>query len=229
MRIGVGVGLPAHRPSGDPVRVGTGLPFGAVSLYYSHRVVIATHIVMTGYGHWLPNDIRGSMSAEVHSKRVEQAGPLYRGRKAVQPTRDSLRAFHQTADGLLHFPLLWWNEAARQAIADAMGDFASREGLTCYACAVLSNHIHLLVRRHRLKAQQVSVAMKAAGRDRVIALQLAPAGHPVFSKDCCHIYKSTPEEVRNCIEYAVGNYKKHRVIPSLTSWVVPYDGWPLQR
>jgi hypothetical protein len=191
-------------------------------------MVIAHHIILTGYGHWLPNDARGSMSREVRSERLEDIGPLHHGRRPVQPTGEALRAFHRAAGPVLHYPLLWWNGVARQAMIDAFGDVVKREGLTCYACAVLRNHVHLLVRKHRWRAEQTSAAMKTTGRERLIGLASAPAGHPVFSADCCHIYKSTAEEVRTCVDYIWGNYKKHRLAPALAPWVVEYDGWPLR-
>ena len=42
-------------------------------------MVIAHHIILTGYGHWLPNDPRGSMSREVHSARIAELGPDHDG------------------------------------------------------------------------------------------------------------------------------------------------------
>jgi hypothetical protein len=193
------------------------------------HTLIAHHIVLTGYGHWLPNDVRGSMSRQVYSPRLESTGPLHYGRKPVQPTREELRAFHQVADSQLQFPLLWWEAPARKAITDALGEVVASENLTCYACSVLSNHIHLLVRKHRMKAEQMLAAFKEAGRERVVRAGLAPANHPVFSADSCHIYKNTPEEIRGCIGYIWDNYKKHCIPPVLAPWVTQYDGWPLHK
>jgi hypothetical protein len=191
-------------------------------------MVIAYHIILTGYGHWLPNDVRGSMSHQVHSERLLQVAPLHHGRKPVQPTNDALREFHRAADPVLHFPLLWWDSGDRQSLADAFGDVVAKEKLTCYSCAVLRNHVHFLFRKHRLKADQISGAMKAAGQERMVDLRQAPAEHPVFSADCCHIYKSTPGEVRSCVAYVWDNYQKHRLEPAAAKWVTPYDGWPVR-
>jgi hypothetical protein len=191
------------------------------------HTLIAHHLILTGYGHWLPNDVRGSMSHEVHSPRLKDIAPLHYGRKSIQPSREELRSFHWVADVELHFPLLWWEAPARGAIADALGEVVTSEKLTCYACAVLRNHVHLLVRKHRMKAEEMLGALKETGRDRLIKVGLAPADHPVFSADSRHIYKNTPEEVRGCIGYIWDNYAKHRIAPIPTPWVTAYDGWPL--
>jgi hypothetical protein len=189
-------------------------------------MVIAHHIILTGYGHWLPNDPRGSMSHEVHAPRIAELGPLHYGRKEVQPSRSELRAFHHGAKERLYHPVLWWDDAGRQALADAIGGVVVREKLTCYACSVLRDHVHLLVRKHRLKAQQMSEAFRAAGREQLVRLGMAGDDHPVFSADPCHLFKSSPQEVRSCVRYIHDNYVKHRLAPVQASWVVPYDGWP---
>ncbi|MCE5325581.1 MAG: hypothetical protein ABFD92_17650 [Planctomycetaceae bacterium] len=34
-------------------------------------MIIAHHIILTGYGHWLPNDPRGSLSRSVYKDSIE--------------------------------------------------------------------------------------------------------------------------------------------------------------
>jgi hypothetical protein len=65
--------------------------------------VIAHHLVITGYGHWLPNDIRGSGSAEIKQEKLEQLGPIHYGRKRSQPSREQIRKFFREAEPLLEF------------------------------------------------------------------------------------------------------------------------------
>lgn len=45
-----------------------------------NRIVIAHHLVMTLYGHWLPNDLRGSGSEELRNPELEELGPIHFGR-----------------------------------------------------------------------------------------------------------------------------------------------------
>lgn len=46
-----------------------------------NRIVIAHHLVLMGYGHWLPNDIRGSGSDEIRNELLAVLGEIHHGRK----------------------------------------------------------------------------------------------------------------------------------------------------
>ena len=191
--------------------------------------VIAHHLVLTGYGHWLPNDPRGSMSAEVRREHIDALGDRHLGRKWKQPSREELRAFHQRAKEELEHPVLWWADAERQAIVEAFARLIRGEKLTCYACAVLQNHAHLLVRRHRLNADELVTLFKNVARDAIRAIDLAPPKHPVFSADSCHVFKDNPRAVRTCVTYIQDNHRKHRLSPIVCGAVTEYDDWPFHK
>lgn len=193
------------------------------------KPTIATHIILTGYGYWLPNDPRGSMSSGVFTPEIAELGERHFGRRGVQPSREQLRAFYREAEKRLAHRVLWFGDAARQAVGDAIGKVVTREGLTCYACAVLRNHAHMLIRRHRLKAQEVSVLLKEVSTEALRSRKLAPPDHPVFSADRCHIYKTTPEAVRACVQYVQDNYRKHGLPPVVHPFVKSYDNWPFHK
>ena len=192
-------------------------------------MVIAHHIILTGYGHWLPNDPRGSMSARTYSPRIAALGESHFGRREEQPSRRDLRDFHRKASRHLAHPVLWWNNPERQALALAFETVVREEALTCYACAVLANHVHVLIRKHRLKAEEMSVKFKDSGRRALVIAQLAPPDHPVFSADPCHIYKSNPQAVQTCIRYINGNLRKHNLPHVAYAFVKEYDNWPFHK
>lgn len=168
------------------------------------------------------------MSDRIFAPDLEKLGEIHFGRKDAQPSLDELRAFYQEVQKSLHYPVLWWDDHRRQVLADAFGSVVSSLGLTCYACAILSNHVHLLVRRHRLDAEEMERAFKQAGQRELIAHGHAQDDHPVFSADACHMFKSSVEEIRSCIAYIERNYVKHRIAPVNCPWVSVYDGWPLR-
>ncbi len=124
--------------------------------------------------------------------------------------------------------MLWWDRDARQLPADALGSVVAAAGLTCYACAVLRDHDHLLIRNRRWKGEDMSATFKAAGRKAMLGLGESLAGYPVFSADCCPICKSPPAEVRTCIDYITGNNVRHHLAPASVPWRAPYDGRPLR-
>ena len=151
------------------------------------------------------------------------------GRKKVQPSREQLRAFYRQAQGRLAYPVLWWNDEERQALIRAFEALVKDERLTCYACAVLRNHAHLLIRKHRLSAEDMASGLKGAGRSKLRSTRLAPLDHPVFSADSCHVFKSDPQAVWTCIRYIQGNHSKHRLKPIPCGVVTEYNNWPFHK
>ncbi|OQB81869.1 MAG: hypothetical protein BWX88_04170 [Planctomycetes bacterium ADurb.Bin126] len=190
------------------------------------RVIIAHHIILTGYGHWLPNDPRGSMSQMMRQPSLEPLGDIHYGRKRVHPSRKELKAFRIAARPLLTHPVLWFEHPHRQALIDAIRQSIRSETLTCYACAVLSNHIHLLIRRHRLDGPKLNALLKDSLAETLHEEKLVPPEHPVFSADSCHFYKSDKQAVRNCIGYINENFAKHHLPLAVYDFVTPYDDWP---
>src|SRR6476646_7520149 len=100
-------------------------------------VVLASHLVFMGYGHWLPNDLRGSGSSEIRKSELEQLGDIHFGRKEDQPTRDELRAFFRAAEPLLEHNVIWFDENTREKIACAFAEVIKQFGYTLWAFAIL--------------------------------------------------------------------------------------------
>lgn len=196
-------------------------------LFIFASMVIGYHMILTGYGHWLPNDPRGSMSREVFSPDLAPLAEPHFGRKRIQPSRDRLRAFFREAQKQLKYPLLWWEEAERRAIAQAFGEVVWERKLTCYACAILPNHAHLLVRKHRIKAEEMSGALKEKAQVLLREIGFGNGEHPFFSDRSCHVYKSEVSAMRNCVRYIESNCTKHKLPMQTYDFVTPYNDWPL--
>ena len=189
-------------------------------------MVLGHHIIHTGYGHWLPNDVRGSYSTEVFSPELKPLAEVHFGRKRIQPSREELRAFLREAEKHLAHPVLWWGDREQSIIAQSIEQYMRDNRLTCYAFAILHNHVHLLIRRHA-KAGQVMLAetreiIRAAIRDA----HLAPPGHPVLSEGGAVWFKDTVPQMWACEEYVRINPQKHGMPPQEYPFVTPYDGWP---
>jgi hypothetical protein len=191
--------------------------------------VIAHHIILTGYGHWPPNDPRGSLSRGFRDPALREAGEIHHGRKRVQPSREELREYRRKVEPLLRHPLVWCDGAKRQALADAFGQVLASRRYTCYACAIMSNHAHLLIRRHLDKAEKMIRRFWDAGAVVLRACRDVPDDHPVWALDPYKRFKSTPDEVRQCIQYIHDNPLQVGEPPQDWPFVVPYDGWPHHR
>ncbi len=82
-------------------------------------IVIAHHLIWTAYGHWLPNDPRGSGSFGIRNDVLAELGELHYGRKRIQPPGVVVREFlDESADALKH-PRRAFDLIMRQQFADA--------------------------------------------------------------------------------------------------------------
>src|ERR1700677_4983613 len=105
-----------------------------------NRIIIGHHLVLMGYGHWLPNEIRGSGSCEIRKELLRELGESHLGRQRGQPSLNELKAFHWQAGPLLEQEVLWCDEGMRAAIAESFAATARAFGYVVWACAVLRNH-----------------------------------------------------------------------------------------
>jgi REP element-mobilizing transposase RayT len=144
-------------------------------------LVIAYHLIWTAYGWWLPNDPRGSGSHTIGSDLIADLGQLHHGRKQVQPAAREVRRFYQRAAEVLHFPLLTFDETARQEIAEAFQEVIIEHRYTCYACVIMPDHVHILIRKHKDQAEEMMEAFKQASRDRLIVTNHRSTDHPTWT------------------------------------------------
>jgi REP element-mobilizing transposase RayT len=190
-------------------------------------IVIAYHRIWTAYGWWLPNDPRGSGSRSLHNDVFAELGDLHFGRKAVQPMGRVVREFYREAAPLLRFELKQFTPIERQWIGVAIDRAIAAEKYTCYACAVMPDHVHILIRKHRQSAEPITDVLKNASRDRIRESDSWPSDHPVWGGGGWKVFLDHPDEVRRTIRYIERNPLP--LSESVQSWpfVKAYDGWPL--
>lgn len=199
----------------------------------SARRIIGHHLILMLYGHWLPNDPRGSESSDFIDEKFAALGDIHRGRKPehLQPSREELKAFHAQAEPLLNFPLLWMDEAKRQAAAEALGEVVSGRKYACWACAVLRNHAHLVIRIHRDDGVAMWDHFASAIADR-LHLRFPSeitAHHPVVSARPYDVYLYTPADVRTRIAYVQRNRVRDGLPPQRYDFVTAYNDWPFHK
>ena len=191
--------------------------------------IIAHHLVFTGYGHWLGNDLRGSGSTELREEKFEPLGPVHFGRKRQQPLRDELRAFFRAANPLLKFDKLWFREKERVILRNAFAEVVKDFGYTLYACALCSNHAHLVVRRHKDDAATIWSTFAGANADWMRKSGIVPREHPVWSDRPYAMFCTSCHGVRGRIDYVEQNPLKERLPAQKYDFVVPYDDWPYHK
>jgi REP element-mobilizing transposase RayT len=139
-------------------------------------MVIASHVIFGVYGFWLPNDPRGSWSTFIGSFELFLAG----GKATKVSTRRSVASVpHDTARRLAAKSALQRQPVqftGRQALETgrAFGDFACRNQVRILACAIMPDHVHLVIARHRYKVEQLATLLKGAASRRLIDHDLHP-------------------------------------------------------
>jgi len=225
----------AFRVRLTPLKRETGMPSSndydpRLSLRDSKRthsqIIIGHHLILHGYGHWLPNDPRGSGSDELRQEKLADLGEIHKGRKRVQPSRDELREFSRNAKPRLDFTPLWFDAAKRQAIGDAIGELARKRPYTVWACAMLKNHAHVCIRRHRDDALEMWNRFAETTGDALRRMQDVPDDHPIWSHRPYKVFLSTPAEVRGRVQYLANNPAKEGLPPQDWLFVATYDDWP---
>jgi len=193
--------------------------------------IIGHHLLWTLYGHWLANDLRGSGSQQLHEEKFAPLGPVHHGRKPphLQPSREELREFYREANPLLQYHKFWLDAAKRQAIGEVFGEVFAKEHYTVWACAVLTNHVHLVVRRHRDDALTMWHKFADATRLRLREFPNTEDNHPIWSDRPYKVFLDTPEAIRSCVRYVERNPEKEGLTVQTYSFVLPYNNWPFHK
>jgi REP element-mobilizing transposase RayT len=191
--------------------------------------VIAYHLIWTNYGTWLPNDPRGSGSMGVYTPTLAELGEAHFGRKKLQPARSKVHAFYESAEPLLRFPVVRFDAEQRSAIAEAFCNTVRGHQYTCYACAIMPDHVHLVIRKHLDDAESMIDNLQAESRSLLIEKGIVPHEHPVWTNGGWKVFLDTPEEVWPRIRYVEGNPKKEGLAKQSWPFVVPYDNWPFHK
>lgn len=188
-------------------------------------MVVGYHLIWTAYGWWLPNDPRGSSSHEIRVERIAELGELHHGRKAVQPSSPELRLFYNNARLALKHELLSFSVEAIALIAEAFAATVEERNYTCYACAIMRDHVHLLIRRHRDRAEAMLEQLQAGSRERLIQSGARPADHPVWGGPGWKRFLNSRADIERVIVYIRNNPIEARLPEQTGRFVKAYEGW----
>jgi REP element-mobilizing transposase RayT len=190
-------------------------------------IVIAYHLIWTAYGWWLPNDLRGSMSRAIRNDIIADLGELHFGRKKTQPASRDIHAFYEHAKQKLMHPLIEFGATEMTCIADAFAAAMEQFKYTCYACAIMPDHVHLLIRKDKHLAEEMISNLQIASRLRLREQGLRAFDHPVWGGPGWKVFLDTPEDIWRTIPYVELNPIKIAQPKRSYSFVVPYNNWPL--
>jgi REP element-mobilizing transposase RayT len=138
------------------------------------------------------------------------------------------RQFYDLAAAVLQHPLLTFDAAARGEIALAFGQVIEEQRYTCYACAVMPDQVHILIRKHKHQAEEMMHILKETSRLRLSGTGRYSPNHPIWARGSgWKVFLDHPEEVRRTIGYIERNPLAVGLARQQWPFVKSYDGWPL--
>ena len=190
-------------------------------------IVIAYHLIWTIYGYWLPNDPRGTSSHVIRRDIFKDLGVLHHGRKRVQPASRDIRAFYARAEQKLRFLILDLSPRDVACVAEAFAQVIATFRYTCYACAIMPDHVHLVIRKHKHLAEEMIANFQRASHLLLRERKLRDLEHPIWGGPGWKVFLDHPDEIHRTIGYVERNPLEIGLPAQAFPFVTPYDGWPL--
>jgi REP element-mobilizing transposase RayT len=162
-------------------------------------MIIAYHAIFTTYGSWLPNDPRGSYSPEVYAREIALLGKGHYGLVAPVPPREVVSRFLVVAAGQLKNPPYVLGADRRELVATGFGRVVDRLQIPVIECAIMSNHVHVLVWRTKYRIEYIVNKLKGAA-----TVQLG-APYPPWTRKAWNVFLDNDDAVEACAEYVRQN------------------------
>jgi REP element-mobilizing transposase RayT len=182
--------------------------------------VIAFQATSGTYGFWLPNDPRGSLSKEVRAANLRRFGPATTLDHAESTARtEHSAAKRAAAKRALSRPEVFFTPPQIESVAAGFGKQTTKSGYRVFACAILEQHVHMVIGCHRYPIEQVVRQLRQAATLQLIADNLhpfvnqrLPSGYlpSVWEQDFWKTFLYTYDDVINEIGYVEENPLKEK-------------------
>ncbi len=193
-------------------------------------MIVGYHVIFGAYGFWLPNDPRGSWSDFVGSWELFRYSPATKtSERRSLAYRKHDHNLRLAAKKALSRPAVQFTGLQARAVGHGFADYVQRSGLSVWACAILPDHVHLVVGRPGMDIKQLVIQLKGAATKSLIEDGLHPFGHirdkqgripKCFARGEWKVYLD-PEDVPRAILYVEQNPIKEGKPPQRWSFVVP--------
>jgi REP element-mobilizing transposase RayT len=197
-------------------------------------MILGYHLMFSAYGFWLPNDPRGSGSYLVRGEQLlEFGGPTKVAAHEFCARKPHDRQRRWAAKGALDYPPVKFNGLQARAIARGFTNSVERSNITIWACAVMPDHVHLVLAPHRLKIETMASFLKGEATRRLVEEGIHPfqgqKGYKdrvpsCFGRKWWVIYKDNEDALLNAIRYAENNPVRAGYSRQEWKCVVKYPG-----
>src|SRR5262245_56811248 len=125
-------------------------------------MILGFHFIFSARGFWLPNDPRGSWSDCIRYLELLRFGPATKVTTshslAAAPHDESRRL---AAKQTLRYPPVTFTGHQARAIARGFAMAAQEGDYTVHALAILPDHAHLVMSRHRRHIDEIAAHFKS--------------------------------------------------------------------
>jgi REP element-mobilizing transposase RayT len=196
-------------------------------------MVRAYHAIFTTYGFWLPNDPRGSWSDWIRSWEL-----LQYGRATKISTRQSVaRRPHNEQHRLdakqaLKFPPVALDGHQARAVALEFTQAVEESKYIVHACAILPEHVHVVVLRHEHRIEQIVGHLKGRATRRLIEDELHPQHKhrwadgtipSPWAQGFWKVFLDTDDDIRRAIKYVYKNPIREGKRPQRWGFMTSHD------
>lgn len=194
-------------------------------------MVLGSHVIFGAYGFWLPNDPRGSWSEFVGAWELLRYGPATKttARQSVSAVDHDVHA-RFAAKEALKYPAVKFTGRQALAVGRGFAAYSQSTGLEIWACAILPDHVHLVMGRHRLEVEKLVIQLKSAATRQLERDALHPMERfrkddwlpKSFARGEWKVFLNDADDIVRSIRYVVQNPIKEHLPPQRWSFVHPY-------
>ena len=195
-------------------------------------MIVGYHVIIGAYGFWLPNDPRGSWSDFVGSWDLLRYGPATKTTetRSIARREHDRQLRHASKSSLKRSPVRFDGLQAR-ALGRGFGQYVGNSALTVWACAILPDHVHLVVSRPHIDIEQLVIQLKASATLSLIAEGRHPFGdekengrpQKCFARGQWKVFLDAGD-VPRAVRYVEDNPLKEGKKKQLWSFVTPFIG-----
>jgi len=197
-------------------------------------MILAYHVIFTMYGFWLPNDPRGSWSDFVRNWELfRYGGPATK----VDTRRSVAHRAHDQSKRLatkqkLKYPPVELVGVQALAVARGFAQAIADAQYCLWACAILPDHVHAVIKRDGRHAEQIVSHLKRAASRQLREENLHPfaqyaedGGSPPspWARKCWNVYLDDEADIRRAIAYVEDNPLREGKRRQNWNFVTAYD------
>jgi REP element-mobilizing transposase RayT len=196
-------------------------------------MVQAYHAIWGTYGFWLPNDPRGSWSNFVASWEIFRYGEIVRaGTRFSRAAVEHDFKKRMAAKTAMKYPAVVLDGVMARAVGRGFAKAVEASGYKVLACAIMPDHVHVVVRRHEQDIERIVGHLKGRASTRMEEDGVHPLMRfrgrdgrvpTAWAEGCWKVFLNTPEEIARAVGYVEENPLREGL--RAQRWSFVGDGW----